>query len=56
MADDRGTPPQAPPMRDLLAACRAARALSTPPAAPPPGPDRTAPEPAPEPGDARDAA
>jgi hypothetical protein len=48
MADDRGTLPPTPPMRVLLAACDAARVLSTPPAVPDedrpdadrPGPDR----------------
>ncbi|GGS23930.1 hypothetical protein AB0E75_03735 [Streptomyces griseoviridis] len=37
-------PPAAVPMRDLLAACAAAAAISTPPRAPEPEPRAAAPE------------
>lgn len=52
--DDRDTRPPGPSMRALLAACDAARALSTPPPAPPA--DSGGAEPAPRRGDERDAA
>ncbi|MCZ9342670.1 hypothetical protein NGM37_33430 [Streptomyces sp. TRM76130] len=38
------TQPAPVPMRDLLAACAAAKAISTPPRAPEPEPRRAAPE------------
>ncbi|MEU7134579.1 hypothetical protein [Streptomyces sp. NPDC046261] len=42
---------RAPSMRDLLASCAAADAVSTPPKAPAPGPAAAAPEDGPETGE-----